>query len=66
MARGWHGKDPEKGVPYRHLRDKVTLLTDGLLLNPDGEVLLRVLLKVAEKRPEDVLDAVIAVMDDNG
>jgi hypothetical protein len=53
-------------VPYRHLRDKVTLLTDGLLLNPDGEVLLRVLLKVAEKRPEDVLDAVIAVMDDNG
>jgi len=67
MARGYHGPpDPGKGTPYRHVRQKIRLLTDGLLLNTDGERLLSALMAVAEKRPEDVLDAVLAVLGDEG
>ncbi|HEY1705532.1 MAG TPA: hypothetical protein VGG75_38085 [Trebonia sp.] len=66
MPRGYAGApDPDKGIPYRHVRQKIRLLLSGrLALDADGEVLLAVLLKVAEKRPDDVLDAVISVLGD--
>ncbi|HEY1700806.1 MAG TPA: hypothetical protein VGG75_13925 [Trebonia sp.] len=62
MPRGWNQEDPEKGMPYRHTRAKIKLLLSGLLLNADGEVLHLVLLKLAEKHPDDVLAAVADVM----
>ena len=64
MAREWNEEDPEKGVPYRHTRAKIRLLLehDGDLVT--YETLLAILLKVAEKRPEDVLDAVLAELGD--
>jgi hypothetical protein len=62
VPRGWNQQDPEKGVPYRHVKAKIRLLLGGLLLNTDGEVLQGVLLKLAEKHPDDVLTAVADVM----
>jgi hypothetical protein len=60
VARGWNRQDPKKGVPYRHTRAKIELL----LLGATAHDLFTVIGKVADKRPDDVLDAVIAVMDD--
>jgi hypothetical protein len=64
MARGWNETDPEKGVPNRHTRAKIRLLLgDHLYGNESAGLLGKILLKVAEKRPEDVLDAVTAELD---
>lgn len=66
MPRGYHGpEDPEKGMPHRHTRAKIELLLTEPDL-PTYEQLLAVIMKVAEKRPEDVLDAVTAVVSDDG
>jgi hypothetical protein len=56
--------DPEKGTPYRHTRQKITLMLEPILDDP--RALLAVIGKVAEKRPEDVLDAVLFVTGDDG
>lgn len=65
MARGRNEEDPEKGVPYRHLRARIRLLLgDHLYGSESAELLGKILLKVAEKRPEDVLDAVIEELGD--
>ena len=64
MARGWNENDPEKGVPNRHTRAKIRLLLDDIAASPQD--LMAVIVKAAEKRPEDVLDAVIFVVSDLG
>lgn len=67
MPRGYAGPpDPDKGVPYRRARAKIMLLLDRPDLPVDTyyQLMNSVLLKLAEKRPEDVLDAVLAVMGD--
>lgn len=67
MPRGYAGPpDPLKGVPYRQARAKIMLLLDRPDLPVDTyyQLMNSVLLKLAEKRPEDVLDAVLAVMGD--
>jgi hypothetical protein len=67
MAKGWTDRDPAKGIPYRRTREKIELLLgsrdQGELLS--YEDLLAVVLKVAERRPEDVLDALTWLHDDN-
>jgi hypothetical protein len=64
MPRGYAGPaDPLKGVPYRHTRAKITLLLQDIA--DDHLALTAVLMRVAEKRPEDVLDAVIWVTEDS-
>jgi hypothetical protein len=64
MARGYTGPpDPDKGKPNRHTRAKINLmLTD---IREDHLALEQVILKIAEKRPEDVLDAVLYVLGDH-
>ena len=47
--------DPEKGRPYRHLRARIRLLLADVADDPLA--LEQLVLKIAEKRPEDVLDA---------
>jgi hypothetical protein len=62
MARGYAGPpDPDKGKPYRHTQQKIRLLLEGEDL-PVYEDLLKIILKIAEKRPEDVLDALVDVL----
>ena len=73
MARGWNEIDPDKGMPHRHVQAKIRLmLTDYSVecescgLHRPGfseSVLKEIILKIAEKRPEDVLDAVLAVLE---
>lgn len=64
MARGWDEVDPDKGKPHRHVRVKIDLLLSDLDVESwaDAGVLYTILMKVAEKRPEEVLDAVTFVM----
>jgi hypothetical protein len=64
MARGYAGPpDPDKGKPYRHTQQKIRLMLDiGGDDAPVYEHLLEVILKVAEKRPDDVLDALVEVL----
>jgi hypothetical protein len=55
MPRGYAGPDdPDKGMPHRHTRQKIRLLLTG----PSTDLLEKMLLKVAEKYPDAVLDAV--------
>lgn len=64
MARGWNEEDPDKGKPHRHVQAKIRLmLGDHLYGNESAELLGKIVLKIAEKRPEDVLDAVLAVLE---
>lgn len=63
MPKGWNATDPEKGMPHRHTRAKIRLLAGDLILGTDGEMLLAVLLKVAEKHPDTVLDALTSLTD---
>lgn len=53
----WHKgcRDPDAGKPNRHAIDKVALLAQDL----DRDDLVAALQKLAEKRPEAVLDALI-------
>ena len=60
MARGWNETDPDKGKPNRHTRRKVELMLSGV---EDIPLLTAIIVKIAEKRPEDVLDAVLAVLE---
>jgi hypoxanthine-guanine phosphoribosyltransferase len=63
MPRGWNEADPEKGQPNRHTRAKIRLMMQDIL---DDPLALRAVIdKIAEKRPEDVLDAVLWVTEDN-
>jgi hypothetical protein len=60
-ARGVLGgiePDPDKGRPNRHTRAKAKLMIDSL--NDKPGALALALLLLAEKRPEDTLDALIA------
>jgi TnpA family transposase len=61
MPRGWNETDPEKGQPNRHTRAKIRLMMQDIL--EDHFALRAVIDKIAEKRPEDVLDAVLWVTD---
>lgn len=63
MARGWKETDPEKGTPNRHTRAKAALMLQGV---EDPAALKQVILKLTDKRPEDVLDAVLAVLEPDG
>ena len=66
MARGYAGpEDPHKGKPYRHTRAKIDLMLSDLIMTPDAEVLRAIVLKVADRHPVDVLDAVVEVMGEN-
>jgi hypothetical protein len=49
--------DPNKGKPYRHTRRKCLLMMEGMSGDKYGAALKLLI----EKRPEDVLDALIAV-----
>lgn len=64
MARGYAGPaDPEKGQPHRHTRAKISLLMQDI---EGGHLALKTLvLKIAEKRPEEVLDALIWLTETN-
>lgn len=65
MARGWTETDPDKGKPHRHTRAKIRLMLADV--HDDHLALANIILKAAEKRPDDVLDAVLAVLgDDHG
>ena len=68
MPRGYTGPpDPDKGKPYRHTQAKIRLmlgLSGGAY--PACEDLLTIIIRVAEKRPDDVLDAVIDVLGEGG
>jgi hypothetical protein len=63
MTRRYYSEeDPEKGVPHRHTRNKIRLLLEN-----DGdpalyENLLAVILKLAEKHPDAVLDALTGIL----
>jgi hypothetical protein len=59
MTRGWNEAGREKGVPHRHTRAKIRLLLSGQVKRAWLEEML---LKLAEKRPDDVLDAVSSVL----
>lgn len=63
MPKGWTDDDPDKGKPYRHTRAKIRLMLDDPLAGLPG-VCETILLKIAEKRPEDVLDALLDVLGD--
>jgi hypothetical protein len=52
--------DPDKGKPYRHTRRKCLLMMEGMNGDKHGAALKLLI----EKRPEDVLDALIAVSDE--
>lgn len=63
MARGYVGPpDPEKGQPHRHTRAKIELLMKPIMNDPLA--LAAVIGRIAQKRPDDVLDAVIYVVND--
>lgn len=65
MARGYHGpEDPDKGRPNRHTRQKVRLMLADE--TADRGALTEIILMLAEKRPEDTLDAVLAVLEPDG
>lgn len=68
MARGYAGPpDPDKGRPNRHTRAKIALmLGDHLYGSESAELLGKIVLKVADRRPEDTLDAVLAVLEPDG
>lgn len=58
MPRGWSEVDPEKGVPHRHTRAKIRLLLAG----GKREWLEEALLRVSEKHPDAVLDAIAGIL----
>jgi hypothetical protein len=61
MARGYTGPpDPDKGTPNRHTKAKIKLMLKDI--REDHLALEQVILKLAEKRPEDTLDAVLYVV----
>jgi hypothetical protein len=63
MTRRYYSEDdPEKGKPHRHTRNKIRLLLedDGGLVK--YEDVLAVVMKLAEKNPDAVLDALTAVL----
>ena len=62
MARGWNKEDPDKGKPHRHVQAKIRLVLSGV---EDTPLLTAIIVKIAEKRPGDVFDAVLAVMGDD-
>lgn len=65
MPRGWTDDDPAKGTPHRRVREQVGLLLgDTGYGSQDGELLRTVILKLAEKRPEEVRDALAEALDD--
>lgn len=64
MARGYAGpEDPHKGKPYRHTRAKIELMLDEGEGLPRHEDLLRIILKLADKHPVDVLDAIVEALE---
>jgi len=60
MPRGWNETDPDKGLPHRHTRAKIRLLLAGGSMR--SQWLTEMVLKLAEKRPGEVLDVVTAVL----
>lgn len=65
MPRGYTGPpDPDKGKPYRHTQAKIRLMLKDI--EDDPLALVQVILRLAEKRPEDVLDAVTDVLGEDG
>jgi hypothetical protein len=59
MARGWADTDPDKGLPHRHIRARIRLMLNPL---PPSYLMEEIILRVAAKRPEEVLDAVREVL----
>ena len=55
MPRGWTDDDPAKGRPHRRVHEKIGLLLADVVDDPRALVI--VIKRIAEKRPEDVLDA---------
>lgn len=65
MARGYTGPpDPEKGQSHRHTRAKINLLMQDI--EGDHLALKTLVLKIAEKRPGEVLDALTWLLDKEG
>lgn len=64
MPRGWTDGDPAKGTPHRRVREKIGLLMADV--TDDPRALALALLKVAETRPEAVLDALIWLHEASG
>ena len=60
MARGWNQRGPR--ASRTGTRAKIELLMQPIMSDPFA--LAAVIGKIAQKRPEDVLDAVIAVVSD--
>lgn len=55
-------EDSEKGVPFRHARDKARLLADDAFEQGRAGELYRALNLLIDKRPVEVLDALIDAM----
>ncbi len=69
MPRGWTDNDPAKGTPDRRTREKIGLLLGGWPEQyGDGAyvALEQVVWRVAEKRPQDVLDALVWLVEEDG
>lgn len=63
MPRGYAGPPaPDKGMPHRHTQQKIRLMLDQESGRPIYEDLLAVILKIAEKQPGIVLDALTDVL----
>jgi hypothetical protein len=63
MPKGWTDDDPGKGKPYRRVHEQIGLLLDGI--GDHGLSLRTVLLKIAETRPLEVLDALVWLCRDD-
>jgi hypothetical protein len=65
MPRHWTKADRDhSGMPYRHVQEKIRLLMGDEHLN-QAAVYCAALLKLAEKWPVEVLDALIAVVGED-
>lgn len=63
MPKGWTDTDPDKGKPYRHTRAKIRLLLADIA--GDAAALEKLVMRLAEKRPDDVLDAMVWLCRDD-
>ena len=63
MAKGVLGgiqPDPEKGMPYRQVRQKARLLLEDMYASEDINALYNTIISLMTVRPEETLDALIA------
>jgi hypothetical protein len=63
MPKGWNDDDPMKGRPHRRVHEQIGLLMGDI--GDDHLALEQLVLRIADKRPEDVLDALVWLCSDD-